>query len=102
MLWGSWVAQSVGLPTLDFVSDHDLKFVRLTSLSAPHSAGSLLPLLPLLLPLPLLTHCLSPSLLSINKWVFKKKKNILCSFMLFHFQWTNYVPKLIPPAHLVG
>ena len=38
---GTWVAQSVGHPTLDFGSDHDLRVLRLSSIwSFVHSGES--------------------------------------------------------------
>jgi len=55
---GAWVAQSVKRPTLDFGSVHDLRVMRLSPLPplwAPWSAGSLLEILSLTLPLPIPT-----------------------------------------------
>ena len=65
-LWGTWVAQSVGQPTLDFGSGHDPRVMG----SSPMS-GSTLSMEPKILSLPLplffvLTHVLSPSL-KLNK-----------------------------------
>ena len=69
---GTWVAQSVKHPTLDFCSGHDLTLVRLSPSSGPAlTEWSLLQFSPSLSAHPPLMLCLS----KVNKCLKKKKYN---------------------------
>ena len=69
--WGTWVAQSVESLTLDFISGHDLRIVRLSP--GPHGVWSLIETLSLPLSFPLFAHACT-HVLSLSERKKEKKK----------------------------